>query len=438
MAAMVKGRRVSRFVGALAVIGFLAAGCGGGKGSTSATGGAGGPSGGGGSTGSGGATGGGGALGGATGKGGGGALGGATGKGGGGALGGATGTGGGGSAGSGAGGQLRDGGSDAAEDPALLSFCQSVHAAMVSRLGSCDGIAPAIAEQLLNIDPCAAWEGAIAAGTLLFDATNASACLTAMQSWACDADAVPNGCNGVLQGLVPTGGACNVARQRTFFSECQAGAICLPGGGSSACQGTCANLALLGQSCASVPCTSGETCDLSTYTCATKGSNGDACGGAAYRLCGEGLYCNDLVNGGTCQPQHATGTCTTQTVQTECAPPAQCVYGFDITGTCQPLLQPGDACTNGDFDCPNTMHCDANNTCQPGAAIGQPCEVTGDGEQILCVVGACNTNAGTIANPVCTTTAPGATCVQDAECGPNALCAVGNTDSYTRCTSACF
>ena len=28
-----------------------------------------------------------------------------------------------------------------------------------------------------------------------------------------------------------------------------------------------------------------------------------------------------------------------------------------------------------------------------------------------------------IANPVCTTIVPGATCVQNADCGPNALCA---------------
>jgi hypothetical protein len=416
---MVKGSRVSYLVSSAVVAGavFLVAGCGSGQGSGHGTGGA---------------TGGGG---GASATGGAGALGGA------GARGGATGKGGAGGTGTGAGGQSLDGGGgDAAVDPALLSFCQSVRMAMVSRLGSCDGIPPVIAKQLLNIDPCAAWEGAIAAGTLLFDATNASACATALQAqtWACDADAVPDICNGVLQGLVATGGACNMARQETFFTECQSGEICLPGGGSNACQGTCTNLALLGQSCASVPCTAGETCDLTTFTCAPKGSNGDACGGAANRACGQGLYCNDLVDGGTCQPQHAKGNCTTQTTQIECTPPNQCVYGFDIVGTCQPLLQPGDACTNGDFDCPNTMHCAGDNTCQPGASIGQPCLVTGDGEQILCVTGTCNTNAGTIANPNCTTLALGATCVQSADCGPNTLCAVGSTDSFPRCTPTCF
>ena len=407
-AEMVKGRGGPWVTfGALAVTGFLAAGCGGGNGGTNATGGSGG------STGTGGAGGAGGA----------------------GAHGGATGKGGGGSAGSGAGGQPLDAGSDAIS-PALISFCQSMRGVMVSRLGACDGIASVIAQQLLNVDPCGAWETGVEAGTLLFDATDATACLTALQSLACDADALPNICSNVLRGLVATGSACNMARQLAFFTECQSGAICFPGG-ANACQGTCTNLALLGQSCATAACTSGEGCNLGTNTCATKGGNGDACGPPGYVACGQGLYCTDLVGGGTCQPQHATGTCTAQNEQIECTPPAQCVYGFNITGTCQPLLQPGDSCTNGDFDCPNTMHCAASNTCQPGAAIGQPCLVDGDGEQILCVVGACNTNAGTIANPVCTTIAPGATCVENADCGPNALCAPGS-DSFPRCTSACF
>ena len=109
----------------------------------------------------------------------------------------------------------------------------------------------------------------------------------------------------------------------------------------------------------------------------------------------------------------------------------------NITGTCQALPQPGDPCVNGDFDCPLTMHRAGNNTCQPGAAIEQPCLVTGDGEPILCIVGDCDTNAGTIADPVSTTIRPGAPCLQNADCGPDALCARGS-DSVSRCTSAYF
>ena len=397
-----------RALGVLAAVAIVAAGCGGGQGTSHGTGGATGGSDAGGTT----------STGGAAGKG----AGGAAGKGAGGAT--------------GKGGQVTDAGNDAIS-PALVSFCQSMRGAMVSRLGMCDGIPSVIAKQLLTVDPCAAWETGVEAGTLLFDATDATSCLTAVQSLACDADALPNVCSNVLRGLVPTGSACNVARQVAFFTECQPGAICLPGATANSCQGTCTDLAQHGQDCSRVPCTSGESCDLTNYTCANKGGNGATCGPPALVACGQGLYCSNLVTGGTCQPQHATGSCAAQSEQIECAPPAQCVTGFDITGTCQPLLQPGDPCVNGDFDCPFTMHCAGNNTCQPGASIGQPCLVTGDGEQILCVVGACDTNAGTIVNPVCTTIAPGAACLQNADCGPDALCATGS-DSTSRCTSPCF
>jgi len=392
---------------ALGFVALLAMGCGVGQGSTHGSGGVvgtGGVAGSGGSTGSGGS---------------------------GQHTGGASGAGGGGGSG-----QLTDASSDAIS-PALASFCQSMRGAMVSRLQMCDGIASVIAQQLLNVDPCAAWETGVEAGTLLFDATDATACLTAVQSLACDADDLPNICSNVLRGLVPTGSVCNVARQLAFFTECQPGAICLPDATANGCQGTCTDLAQHGQDCSLVPCTSGESCDHTNYTCANKGGNGASCGPPALVACGQGLYCTNLVTGGTCQPQHATGNCAAQNEQIECTPPAQCVTGFDITGTCQPLLQPGDPCVNGDFDCPLTMHCAGSNTCQPGATIGQPCQVTGDGEEILCVVGTCNTNAGTITNPACTTIAPGASCLQNADCGPDAICAVGS-DSISRCTAACF
>jgi hypothetical protein len=107
-----------------------------------------------------------------------------------------------------------------------------------------------------------------------------------------------------------------------------------------------------------------------------------------------------------------------------------------LLDVCSSVLR-GDPCVSGDFDCPFTMHCAGHKTCQPGAAIRQPCLVKGDGEEILCVVGNCNTNAGTIVNPVGTTAAPGATCLQNADCGPDAVCARGS-DSISRCTSACF
>ena len=122
-----------RALGVLAAVAIVATGCGGAQGTSHGTGGATGGSTAGGTT----------STGGAAGKG----AGGATGK----------------------GGQVTDAGNDAIS-PALVSFCQSMRGAMVSRLGMCDGIPSVIAKQLLNVDPCAAWETGVEAGTLLFDA----------------------------------------------------------------------------------------------------------------------------------------------------------------------------------------------------------------------------------------------------------------------------
>jgi hypothetical protein len=115
-----------RALGLLAAVALVAEGCGGGQGTSHGTGGA---------TGGGGAT----STGGAAGQ----CAGGSAGKG----AGGSTGT----------GGQVTDAGNDAISS-ALVSFCQSMRGAMVSRLGACDGIASVIAKQLLNVDPCTAWE----------------------------------------------------------------------------------------------------------------------------------------------------------------------------------------------------------------------------------------------------------------------------------------
>ncbi len=221
------------------------------------------------------------------------------------ATGGAAGKGSGGNAG-GKGGSQTDGGADALViDPALLSFCQSVHGLLVSHLGTCNGNAPTIAQQLLNIDPCAAWGTGVAAGTMSFDATNADACVSALQSLACDADALPASCSGVLVGAVPAGGACNLGRQLALFSDCQAGTACLAG--ANACQGTCTVRGTLNQPCTSVPCVAGTTCNVSTNLCVPKGALNDPCGISGILLCGPGLYCTDSLGSGTCAAQQTTG-----------------------------------------------------------------------------------------------------------------------------------
>ena len=277
------------------------------------------------------------------------------------------------------GGQQPDGGADALViDPALLSFCQSVRGVLVSQLGTCNGNPPVIAQQLENIDPCAAWGTGVAAGTMSFDATNADACVSALQSLACDADALPSICGGVLVGLVQSGGACNMARQLALFSDCQDGTACLAG--ANACQGTCTARGTLNQPCTSVPCVSGTTCNFATNTCAPKGALNDACGATGIAVCGPGLYCTDSLGSGTCAAQAATGSCYVASLQPACAPPAQCNSALSLNGTCGPPPKPGDPCTVGDYDCGTDLRCAADSTCQAYSPFGQPCLVNGDGE----------------------------------------------------------
>ena len=345
--------------------------------------------------------------------------------------------GGGGSAGAG-GGQQLDGGADALViAPALLSFCQSVRSVLVSHLGTCNGSAPVIAQQLQNVDPCAAWGTGVAAGTMSFDATNADACVSALQSIACDADALPAICSGVLVGLVQSGGACNLARQLALFSDCQEGTACLAG--ANACQGTCTPRGPLDQPCTSVPCVAGTTCDFATNTCAPKGALNDACGAAGIAVCGPGLYCSDSLGSGTCAAQQATGSCYVASLQPACAPPAQCNAPLSLNGTCGPPPKPGDPCTVGDYACGTDLRCGADGTCQADSSFGQPCLVNGDGEELLCIAGSCDTtnpSAG-LGTGTCKAIPAGGYCALDADCGPNALCAPGGAYGLI-CTAPCF
>ncbi len=85
------------------------------------------------------------------------------------------------------------------------------------------------------------------------------------------------------------------------------------------------------------------------------------------------------------------------------------------------------------------LRCAADNTCKANASLGQPCLVNGDGEESVCFVGTCDTtvpSAGT-GTGTCKAVAPGAACVLNADCGPNALCAPGGLYGLV-CTPPCF
>jgi hypothetical protein len=306
-------------------------------------------------------------------------------------------------------------------------FCARVHAARIAAEATCSSMAPSAAAAEVNVDTCAAWTGAAAIGTVVYDPTNADACAAALEAQPCISNLPPASCAGVLRGTVQPGATCNLARQISWFSECAGDAKCVAGAAGS-CQGTCVVRAAEGQSCSNSrvderPCVFGDACDTSASVCAPLPGQGAACGATGLFPCSEGLYCTDIASGGTCQPQHASGACTGGN---GCTPPALCGTN---SGTCDLPPAPGTPCSAGGGACGEFMYCGSDGACHPFSPIGESCGATGPP---YCAAGLC-------LNGVCTAIAAGAACptANPADCGPNALCTL-RADSVFRCTGSCF
>jgi hypothetical protein len=325
------------------------------------------------------------------------------------------------------------GGAGGMLDPAFTTFCMQARAAAVARVQACNGLAPEIAQKVVTVDPCVAWAPSVTGGRMQFDASaDAAACITALQTLACDADQSPSACDRVLWGLRTAGQSCNLIAQLASFSECEAGSLCVPSPGG--CQGTCVKGALLTQACGgSQPCVQGETCSLATGTCTTRGASGDACGFDSIIACEQGLHCSDLF-GGTCIADLPPGgACSGQPL--ECAPPGVCDRGLALTGTCRVPPKPGDACVIGNFECSIGLeYCGADSKCHALPSIGDPCNNT-DGEVTTCMFGMCDTTAAT---PVCKKVAAGDPCTSTADCTSGALCVPSASGSYSVCSAVCL
>lgn len=346
------------------------------------------------------------------------------------AAGGTAGVASGGTAGSASGGTAGSTGGDIG--PELRAFCDQIHAAQVAFLERCNGLATAIAQVFVTIEPCAVWGPSIASGRMAFDASaDSAACLSALGAMSCDADAFPASCSPVLFGLRAPGESCAFAVEPTGFSECEIGTACVGELlGFEGCEGTCVERGIFGEACSSVaPCVSGETCTLESG-CAFKGSAGTPCGLTTSPECAEGLHCSDLISDGVCEEHLPVGaTCEPG----ECAPPAACERGGNITGTCEVPKKPGDSCVIDDFECTSGFsHCRADSTCHADPAIGEPCMID-DGEGAPCMVGSCDTSLPT---PVCKAALADEYCTVHADCGAGSLCLPGVSGG--RCSPGCF
>ncbi len=255
---------------------------------------------------------------------------------------------------------------------------------------------------------CTQGKAAVAKGHLAFDPVKAGACLDNATDFACSEgipaaaflgwqNVVPNACNGVFKGTVPTGGDCH---PYGFASECATG-YCKPGtcpgkctpyvneGGScdfaNLCEpgvaycdsneNKCKKYVPAGGTCTQFECTPGLSCvetSETAKTCVSLKLPGASC--TYPRECSE-----SICVGGKCVAQVASGaTC----VLGVCPAGEQCDLGNSVvTGTCKPYPGVGQACK--DNLCASPLHCSQGKCYAPGAA-GDDCTVADCGAGLYC------------------------------------------------------
>jgi hypothetical protein len=305
---------------------------------------------------------------------------------------------------------------------AFQTFCAAVRASMIARNQRCRAMTREQALAFVNNDPCDVWGWALDKARMAFDATNATACVNALDAMSCAIDVPPAACDGVLTGLVPnyaglgTPGSCNYAPQLTpngptapgsasLFTDCVPGSFCTPRFVGAGPLAVCAPRPGLGDACTHHSRCASGVCDHTAH-CAVAKASGESC--TVDSDCAPGLFC---APNSTCAPMHTSGNCSTAT---ECIPPATC-----NNGSCG--IRPHGGC------CATYDHCALNEGCPPGGGscyvlpvIGQPCEFG----KTMCLTGLCD---GTL--KACGPTPPGGRCAGDTWCGANAVC-IPTPDSY--------
>lgn len=232
-------------------------------------------------------------------------------------------------------------------------------------------------------------QGAVEAGTLVYDGTVAHACLRAIDAAGCgivDHPALP-ACDEMFTGTVASGGACSID------PECEGDTFCQIAAGS--CGGSCQAVGSGGSSC-TIPegCQDGLECYAGV--CRTPAGVGAPCQGAEAIECAGGLICAGALEGAEPTP----GEC--QTIATAlsgglgdgcdlrggpyCQPGLSCALvalaGTTPTFECVGGSSPGGACHLAFPDaCPSGEGCDATpltggaleGTCQTLPSAGEPC-----------------------------------------------------------------
>ena len=235
----------------------------------------------------------------------------------------------------------------------------------------------------------ARWQAAIDAGTLVYHADKARACLDAFAAAGCTfgSSRMPAVCEEALEGTVAMGGDCNAGVECAGVAYCKFDA---------ACPGTCTALEAAGAACEDDDnCQDGLAC--MDGECAAPGEEGDSCGAPDEPDCQFDLRCagadEQTATSGTCQPIEDLligddgDTCDLLGGGPWCKDGLSCVLesidiaNQEVTFQCQPGVASGAACRTGFPDpCPDEEMCDADpfsgqidGTCISLPDDGEPC-----------------------------------------------------------------
>lgn len=252
------------------------------------------------------------------------------------------------------------------------------------------------------------WEAAIEAGTLVYHADKARACLDAFAATGCDIPSTrtPAECEEALEGTVALGEDCNAGLECAGVAYCHF---------VNQCPGTCEALEPAGATCvADDNCEDGLSCQGGN--CQAPGAEGDACGVGDDPDCTLGLIClgvdAEAQTSGTCQPiaDVLTGAdgdaCDPIGGGPLCQEGLSCILDsvsptFEPVFLCAPPVGSGAACKAGFPDpCPDDQMCDADpqggqieGTCVSLPDAGEPCVGAllgvGCAPGLSCVEGVC-------------------------------------------------
>jgi hypothetical protein len=261
-----------------------------------------------------------------------------------------------------------------------------------------------------------AYDSAITAGRLAFNATAFNACVSA---YGTNADCIlgpdTTACDGMFRGNRPTNVACALS------VECASGFCAISALGQC---GSCQPFARNGEDCTQSICENGTDCfDVGggQALCLPNNLQESAqCGTVQTGVCGGLLQCvgamapgtcqRPAANGATCDPQTATGPDCNIYMNQACN-----VAAGQMTGMCAAatFVGPGTACGTGTAFCNSQGRCDqATMMCAAWPGAGQTCFQGACADDLYCdQQGTCRATAG-----------QGQTCMASDECSAEFFC----------------